>query len=94
MKNLENLKNVKIYRVDEFNDNMGNVIGFFASKEEAESKLEFSSPTNTGDGTFSQITEFEIPESKLEGVELSDTERMLDEGVWGSGEIINDYYYI
>lgn len=88
------MKNVKVYRADDYNNNMGNIIGFFASKEEAEIELEFSESTNVGDGTFSQITEFEIPESKLKGVCLSDTERMLEEDIWGSGEIINDYYYI
>lgn len=88
------MKNVKVYRADDYYNNMGDIIGFFASKEEAESELEFSEPTNVGDGTFSQITEFEIPESKLKNVELSDTERMLEEDIWGSGEIINDYYYI
>lgn len=88
------MKNVKVYRADDYCNNMGNIIGFFASKEEAESELEFSNPTNVGVGTFSQITEFEIPETILEGVEFSDTERMLEEEIWGSGDIINDYYYI
>lgn len=88
------MKNVKVYRADDYYNNMGDIIGFFQSKEEAEIWLEFTEPTNVGDGNFSQITEFEIPESKLEGVELSDTERMLKEDIWGSGEIVNDYYYI
>lgn len=87
------MEKVKVYRADDFHNSIGNIIGFFASKEEAESEIEFSEPTNVGDGSFSQITEFEIPESKLEGVELSDTERMLEEDIWGLGEIINDFYY-
>lgn len=88
------MANVKVYRADDYFDNMGSIIGFFPSKEEAEKELEFSEPTYEYDGNFSQITEFEIPESKLESIDLSDTGRMLEEDVWGSGEIINDYYYI
>jgi len=88
------MKNVKGYRADDYYNNMGNIIGFYESKEEAERELEFSEPTNVADGSFSEITEFEIPESKLEGVDFSDTQRMLEEDICGSGEIINDYYYI
>lgn len=88
------MKSVKVYRADDYYRNMGDIIGFFASKEEAESEIEFTEPTKMGDGNFSQITEFEVPESKLEGVEFSDTERMLEEDIWGSGKITNEYYYI
>jgi hypothetical protein len=87
------MENTKIYRADDYTNNMGDLIGFFSSKEEAESEIEFSNPANVGDGTFSQITEFEVEGSKLEGVELSDNEAVLSEKIWGSGIIINNYYY-
>ena len=87
------MKTTKIYRADDYTNNMGNLIGFFTSKEEAESEIEFSNPTNVNDGTFSQITEFEVNSNKLEGVYISDNEIMLSEEIWGDGKIINDYYY-
>ena len=87
------MKTTKIYRADDYTNNMGNLIGFFASKEEAESEIEFSNPANVSDGTFSQITEFKIDSNKLEGVDISDNEIMLSKEIWGDGKIINDYYY-
>ena len=84
----------KIYRADDYYNNMGDLLGFFSTKEDAESELEFSNPTKIGDGTFSQITEFEVESSKLESVEISDNETMLSEEIWGNSHIINDYYYI
>jgi len=87
------MKTTKIYRADDYTNNMGDLIGFFTSKEEAESEIEFSNPTNVNDGTFSQITEFEVNSNKLEGVYISDNEIMLSEEIWGDGKIINDYYY-
>ena len=87
------MKTTKIYRADDYTNNMGDLIGFFTSKEEAESEIEFSNPANVNDGTFSQITEFEVNSNKLEGVYISDNEIMLSEEIWGDGKIINDYYY-
>jgi len=82
-----------IYRADDYYKNMGNIIGFFATKEKAEREIEFTTPVKVADGTFSQITEFQISEEAMQDIELSDTKRMLEEDIWGSGEIINDFYY-
>jgi|GEM_PF-3735925 len=87
------MKTTKIYRSDDYTNNNGNLIGFFTSKEEAESEIEFSNPIKIWDGTFSQITEFEVDSNKLEGVDISDNEAMLSEEIWGSGEITNTFYY-
>ena len=87
------MDNTKIYRADDYMNNFGDLIGFFLTKEEAESEIVFSNPTNVGNGTFSQITEFEVESSKLEGIDINDNEAMLSGEIWGAGEIINNYYY-
>ena len=87
------MRTTKVYRADDYSHNMGDIIGFFATKEEAENEITYARSTNIGDGDFSQITEFEIPSHHLNGIELSDTQTMLSDAIWGAGELINEYYF-
>jgi hypothetical protein len=87
------MKTVTIFRADNYDNNMGNLEGFFLNKEDAESVLDYSNPITIGDGNFGQITEFEVCEEALEGVDINDTKKMLSEEIWGSGEVTNNYYY-
>lgn len=87
------MKKIKLYRADEYYKNSGDLIGFFTSKEDAEAEIEYSTLTTKGEGTFSQITVFEVDESKLEGIEIEDTERILDEDIWGASEVVEELYY-
>ena len=83
----------KIYRVDDYYRNAGDLVGFFLTKEEAESETEFTTSCDVGDGTFSQIIEFEVDSDVLKGIDLADNEAMLSERIWGSGDILNEFYY-
>jgi len=87
------MKTVTIFRADNYYNNAGNLEGFFLNKEDAESVLDYSSPVTIGDGNFGQITEFEVIEEALEGVDVNDTKKMLSEEIWGNGELTNNYYY-
>ena len=87
------MKKTTLYRADDYYKNSGDIVGFFSTKEDAESEIEFSKPTTQREGTFSQITEFTIHSSAIKDVDVSDTERMIEEDIWGEGDIVNDYYY-
>ena len=86
-----------LYRADDYQKNMGSLIGFYTTKEEAEAALEHKSPVAQADGTFSQITEFEVPDKAMQGIDIAEhienNERMLSFDIWGSGKIVNTYYY-
>lgn len=86
------MKKIRIYRADQYTDNMGDLIGFFLSKQEAESNIEFTVQSEVGDGTFSQITEFEVESERLNGIDIKDNNTMLD--IWGDGEIGSEFYYV
>jgi len=85
-----------LYRADDYTNNMGMLKGFYSSIEEAEANIEYSEACSyqTESGSFSQITEFTLPANVLEGVNIKDTKRMIEEDIWGAGEIIKDYYYV
>jgi hypothetical protein len=87
------MKTVTIFRADNYYSNAGNLEGFFLNKEDAESVLDYSNPVTIGDGNFGQITEFEVSEKVLEGIDINDTKKMLSEEIWGSSEVTNNYYY-
>jgi hypothetical protein len=87
------MKTVTIFRADNYDNNAGNLEGFFLNKEDAESVLDYSNPVTIGDGNFGQITEFEVSEKALEGIDVNDTKKMLSEEIWGSGKVTNNYYY-
>lgn len=88
------MQKVTIFRADDYDHNHGELQGFFSTLEEAEGRIERETSCKYAEKNFSQITEFKISKDALEGVELSDTDRMLEEDIWGAGEIIRNHYYI
>lgn len=81
-----------LYRADDYEGNMGDLIGFFKTHEEAEDEIEYKKEVNSTEGNFSQITELEVPSSYLIDVDIRDSYEMLP--IWGDGEIVNNYYYV
>lgn len=85
---------MKLYRADNYYDNMGNLEGFCLSFEEAKEILDFNNPSNVGDGDFGQICEFEVEDEVMEGVDINDTQKMLSEEIWGNGKNYNETYFV
>jgi len=85
------MKTTTIYRADDYQNNMGDFLGFFTNIEDAKDELEFSNEAKIGDGTFSQITEFTVLTSEFEKGEIEDRDFMME--IWGEGEIVKDYYF-
>jgi len=83
---------ITLYRADDYQNNMGELLGFFDNIEDAKSELEFNQPAKSANGTFSQITEFEVLTLNFDKGEISDRDFMLN--LWGEGEIVNDYYFV
>ena len=87
------MKKETIFRADDYFNNMGNFLGFFETKEEAEDELTFTNETETQHDNYSQITEFQVDSRKLCNVKISDNEKMLSYDIWGDADIIKNYYY-
>ena len=91
------MKTLTIYRADDYNDAIGNLVGFFPTLEEALQAVEFTNEEADEDsqGSFphSKITVFKV-DSKFEGeLDFNNREQMLSEEVWGNGDILTDLYY-
>lgn len=87
---------MRVFRVDNYDNGFsGNFVGFYLSKDDAESNCEFNNFHGTnqpeGDNPFSQITEFEVSDNLK--FDINDTKEMMSDEIWGEGEIIEDYYY-
>ena len=82
-----------IYRADDYENDFGNLVGFFGSMEKAKQEIEYSNPVRLGYGNFSQITAFEIEYDKVKDVDISNNKLMLSDEIWGSGEITDTFYF-
>ena len=85
------METTKIYRADDYYNNMGQFLGFFTDIEDAKDALEFNNETKIGDGDFSQITEFTVSTSEFEKGDINDREFMMK--LWGESEMLNKYYF-
>lgn len=79
-----------LYRADDYYRNMGDVVGFYESKEQAEADIKYKTPANGADGNFSQITEFS---SDVFWYPDTDNRNEMMK-LWENGEIINTYFYV
>ena len=91
---LSKMTKVTLYRADDYNSSIGNLVGFYNDIEEAEMNIEHKNPGASPDEyPQSQITAFTIDFELAETLDYKDHQRMLAEDVWGSGEIIYDICY-
>ena len=89
------MTNVIIYRADDYTNSIGNLVGFYEDIEDAKQNLECREPSpSCHQYPHSQITAFKVDSKLAEALDLKDNERMLEEDVWGSGEIVSNYYYV
>lgn len=86
---------VFVYRADSYRANMGDLRGFFLTKEDAMHALrvEDSEEVDFAEGDFEQITLFGVAPHDLDGVDLGDDKAMLSEAIWGNGNIIETFYF-
>ena len=86
---------VFVYRADSYRADMGDLRGFFLSKEAAmyALRVEQSEEVDFSEGDFEQITMFGVSPDVLDGVDLGDNEAMLVESIWGAGNMIDTFYF-
>lgn len=84
-----------VYRADSYRSNMGDLRGFFLTKEDAmyALRVEDSEEVDFAEGDFEQITLFGVAPHDLDGVDLGDNEAMMAESIWGNGNIIDTFYF-
>ena len=83
------MKTQTFFRADDYISQVGDFVGFFTSKEAAESEIEYNEPCNATEGKHSQITEFTVQTDK-NPTDLSEAEIFE---LWADAEIKNDFYY-
>lgn len=79
-----------LYRADDYTRNMGDIVGFYESKKQAEVDIKYRKRSNGADGNFSQITKFQVVTE--EQIDTDDYDQMMS--LWEEGEIIRDYFYV
>lgn len=90
------MSKVTLFRVDNYNGNNVNLAGFYLDIDTAKSAAEFSESVDKcpNGGEYSQITEFTSPADVINNAGMLTTQRILEDNIWGAGEIINYYYFI
>ena len=87
------MKKATLYRADDYEGQIGNLVGFYDDLEEAKMNVEYKNHGSPESRPHSQITAFRVESELASTLNLSDNKRMLAEDVWGSGEIVCDFYY-
>jgi hypothetical protein len=83
---------VTIYRADDYFQNMGNIVGFYPSLDDALEEIANKIPSRPIEGNFSQVTSFEMDASQLMWLDYDPA--VILETVWPDVEIIETLYYV
>lgn len=88
----EGFSKVRLFRVDEYQRNMGSILGFTADYNYAVDLLAAEGLVHVAsdaDGNFGQITEFEVPDGDYD---TEDQSQMM--ALWSDGEIVKNFYFV